>query len=75
MVALLRSPIALVVREVGTFPGHASPLAVLEIGMTMLRIPVTPDEARALGARLNQTISVRLAVEVPADEATKGVKA
>jgi hypothetical protein len=68
-VALLRSPIAAVVREVGTFPSHASPLAVLELGEHVtLRIPVTPEEARALGSRLNETITLRLAVEAPRKE-------
>lgn len=64
-VALLRSPIAATVREVGTFPGEASPLAVLEIGEATIRVPVTPEEARALGARLNDTVTIRLAVEAP----------
>ncbi len=61
--ALLRSPIACEVLEVGTFDGHASPLAVLDIGGAEVRIPVTPDEARVLGSRLHQTISLRLAVQ------------
>jgi hypothetical protein len=64
-VVLLRSPITAVVREVGSFDGHASPLAVLELGGAEVRIPVTPEEARALGSRLNDTITLRLAVEAP----------
>jgi hypothetical protein len=63
--ALLRCPIAAVVREVGTFDGEASPMAVLEIGGAEIRIPVTPEEARALASRMYQTIGLRLAVEGP----------
>lgn len=59
----LRSPIAARVLDVGSFEGEASPLAVLELGGHAVRIPVTPEEARALGARLHQTIRLRLAVE------------
>jgi len=67
---LLRSPVAAKVQEVGTFDGEASPIAVLVFGGDReVRIPVTVDEARALGSRLNQTITLRLAVE---DEVSDG---
>jgi hypothetical protein len=63
-VALLRSPVAAKVVEVGTFDDHASPLAVLVFGgTTEVRIPVTPEEARMLGARLGEVVTFRLAVE------------
>jgi hypothetical protein len=64
-VALIRCPVAAVVREVGTFPSHASPLVVLQLGGTEVRIPVTPDEARFFGSLLNQIVSLRLAVDAP----------
>lgn len=62
-VALLRSLVLATVREVGTFPQHASPIAVLAIGEQQIRIGVTPEEARLLGSKLNQTVKLRLAVE------------
>lgn len=62
---LLRSPVMATVREVGTFDGDASPIAVLEMGERQFRLPVTLDEARFLGAFLNQSITMRLAIEAP----------
>jgi hypothetical protein len=64
MTKFLRHPVAVTVREVGTFPSHASPLVKLELGEGRhLFVPVTPDEARALACKLNQIISVRIAIE------------
>jgi hypothetical protein len=64
-VALLRSPVPAIVREVGVF-GEASTFVVLEIGEVQLRVPATLDEARALGSQLNLPVTLRIAVQATA---------
>lgn len=57
------------VHEVGDFDGSLIAIVTLD-GRRAIRIPVTEEEARALGSRLYQTVRFRLAVDEPAPAPT-----